>query len=234
VQTVNKSEQAYDAIETMITFQDLAPGAMISESILMELTGLGRTPVREALQRLARERMVEIHPNRGVFVASTSIEAQLKLLELRRTLEELAVRLAAHRASVEQKDAMIQLADEIENANGRAARDVAPLLKHTHELIVAAASNEFLSVAMTPLQGLSRRFWFGHPQDPKREIQAASQLHSGILRAISSGDETLAAAASLQLNDYLVDFAYQTLQARELPPAQRMTTTGRTAFQQPA
>ncbi len=56
------------------------------------------TPVREALQRLAREGMVEIHPSRGILVAPISVEAQLELLEIRRSLEELAVRLAARRS----------------------------------------------------------------------------------------------------------------------------------------
>lgn len=111
----NKADQAYDVLQSMITFQELPPGSMLSEAALMELAGFGRTPVREALQRLARERMVEIHPNRGVLVVGTSVEAQLKLLELRRTVEELAVRLATHRANAERKEAMVRLANRLDN-----------------------------------------------------------------------------------------------------------------------
>ena len=66
--TINKADQAYDKLERMITFQELEPGSMVSEGTLMEFTGLGRSPVRDALQRLAWERMVEIHPRRGVIV----------------------------------------------------------------------------------------------------------------------------------------------------------------------
>lgn len=207
----NKSDQAYDALETMITFQELAPGTMLSESAIMELTGLGRTPVREALQRLARERMVEIHPNRGVFVAATSVEAQLKLLELRRTLEELAVRLAAHRADTEQKNDMLRLVEGLATIDTSDVRAFGRFLKRAHELIVAAAHNDYLSVAMAPLQGLSRRFWFAHIKDPARELGRATELHSAILRAISHGDESEACEASLRLNDYLVEFTYGTL-----------------------
>ena len=65
--------QAYEAIESMIILNELAPGRLISESMLMDLTGFGRTPVREALQRLDREAMVEIHPKRGVLVAPTCL-----------------------------------------------------------------------------------------------------------------------------------------------------------------
>ena len=101
--TINKADQAYDKLERMITFQELEPGSMVSEGTLMELTGLGRSPVRDALQRLAWERMVEIHPRRGVIIPPISVEVQLKLLELRRSVEELAVRMASHRASPAQK-----------------------------------------------------------------------------------------------------------------------------------
>lgn len=222
---LNKSEQAYVLLEEWITFQELPPGMMLSETILMEQTGFGRTPIREALQRLARDRMVEIHPNRGTFVAFTSVEAQLKLLELRRTMEEFAVRLATHRANDQQKAAMLEMAADLESARDRDARSFAPLLKHTHELIVAAAGNEFLSVAMTPLQGLSRRFWFAHLRDAAQEIHKAAELHAGILRAIASGDENAATTASLRLNDYLVEFAYRTLHDRALP---RPSENGRT------
>src|SRR5919202_2425489 len=79
----NKSDEAYLRIEELIPFKDLAPGQLVSEAMLARLTGFGRTPVREALQRLAREGMVEVHPGRGNLVAPISVEAQLDLLEIR-------------------------------------------------------------------------------------------------------------------------------------------------------
>ncbi len=208
----NKTERAYEAIESMITFQELAPGSLVSESMLMERTGLGRTPVREALQRLARERMVEIHPSRGVFVPPASIEAQLKLLELRRTLEALAVRLATHRALAEQKHRMREVIERLQQGTPE-VRAFGATLKRAHALIAEAAHNEYLSVAMAPLQGLSRRFWFAHLRDPERELRTASRLHGDILGAICHGDEEKAVTASTRLNDYLVDFAYATLKS---------------------
>jgi DNA-binding GntR family transcriptional regulator len=209
----NKADQAYDVLEAMITFQELPPGAMLSESILMERTELGRTPIREALQRLARERLVEIHPSRGVFVAPISVEAQLKLLEVRRTVEELAVRLATHRADEHQKEAMLRLAADLEDATD--LKEFGRLLKRTHQVIVTAAHNDYLLVAMAPLQALSRRFWFANLKDPARELRTAAKLHGDNLRAICSADDDKAATASLRLSDYLVEFAYQALHAPE-------------------
>lgn len=208
-----KADQAFLDIERMIVLQELAPGTLVSEKQLMERTGLGRTPVREALQRLARERLVEIHPNRGVLVPVASIEAQLKLLELRRTLEPFAVRLAALRATADQRRAASHLADHVLHGD-LSINEFANFLRSAHALVVDSTHNEFVEVAMAPLQGLSRRFWFGNLADPANDLVEAARLHHGILTAIAAGDEDAAEAASIALNDYLFTFTYATLPQR--------------------
>jgi DNA-binding GntR family transcriptional regulator len=208
--TRNKADQAFLQIERLIVLQELLPGSLVSEKQLMELTGLGRTPVREALQRLARERLVEIHPNQGVLVPAASIEAQLKLLELRRTLEPFAVRLAALRATANQRRTAATLAEDVRGATTSVV-DFATFLRDAHALVVSATQNEFVEVAMAPLQGLSRRFWFGNLSDPHQDLAQAGELHTAILTAIAVGDAEAAEAASLALSDYLLAFAYATL-----------------------
>ena len=208
-----KAAQAYRAIERMIVFQKIAPGSLASESLLMERTGFGRTPVREALQLLARNRMVEIHPNKGVLIPSTSVEAELRMLELRRVLEGLAVRLAAGRAGIEvraQMTAMVSLLAK----DAFTLEAYADTVKDTHDLIVAGAANDYLADAIAPLQGLSRRFWFTHVVDHAAEIGAGSALHTRILQAILNRDADAAETASHALNDYLVEFSYATLRGR--------------------
>ncbi|MFN3004408.1 GntR family transcriptional regulator [Mycolicibacterium wolinskyi] len=209
----NKSDQAFIEIERMIVLGDIAPGSLVSEKQLMELTGLGRTPVREALQRLSRERLVEIHPNRGVLVPATSIEVQLKLLELRRTLEPFAVRLAASRATDDQRRTARELADDV-IGGGKSVGEFSVFLRSAHALVVAATHNEFVDAAMAPLQGLSRRFWFGHLGNVADDLGRAARLHHDILAAIADGDADTAHAASIALNDYLFEFAYATLPGR--------------------
>ena len=211
--TPNKADQAFLQIERLIVLQELLPGSLVSEKQLMELTGLGRTPVREALQRLARERLVEIHPNQGVLVPSASIEAQLKLLELRRTLEPFAVRLAAQRATAHQRRTAAALAEDVRSATTSVV-DFATFLRDAHALVVSATQNEFVEVAMAPLQGLSRRFWFGNLSDAHQDLAQAGELHTAILTAIAAGDAEAAEAASLALSDYLLAFAYATLPPR--------------------
>lgn len=207
---VSKSALAYQKIEQMIVFQEIPPGSLISEVQLMDRTGLGRTPVREALQLLARNRMVEIHPNRGVLIPAASVEAQLRMLELRRVLEALAVRLACDRANGQDRADMQTMIGMLAT-EGFSLNAYADTVKATHALIVTGAHNEYLADAMAPLQGLSRRFWCAHVIDELAEITAGAQLHGAILRAILDRDPDKAEIASRELNDYLVDFSYRSL-----------------------
>ncbi|GAB3580782.1 GntR family transcriptional regulator [Calidifontibacter terrae] len=208
--TESKAAAAYRQIERMITFQQLAPGMLVSESLLMERTGLGRTPVREALQRLARNRMVEIHPSKGVLIPSTSVEAELRMLELRRVLEGLAVRLACARATSDVRARIEAMIHSLQDT-AFTLETYADSVKQTHDLIVEAAGNDYLSDAIAPLQGLSRRFWIAHVIDRDAEISTGSGLHRRILTAIRDQEPDAAEAASHALNDYLVDFSYATL-----------------------
>lgn len=205
----NKSEDAYQKLVTMITLCELEPGVMVSEGTLMELSGMGRTPVRDALQRLAIEKLVEIHPRRGILIPSLSVEVQLKLLEVRRHLEVLVVQLAAHRASFEQKKQILNLLDEELDISDREAFN--SWLSRVHHIVLDSANNEYLTVAMLPLQGLSRRFWFAHMKDVEQTQREARQYHSNILKAICNSDQSEAEKCSIALNDYLSDFSYQTL-----------------------
>ena len=99
VQPVSLAEKAYDAIRDLIVSLELAPGAVIDERELMERLGIGRTPVREALRRLAHEGLVEVYPRRGMFVTGVDVRELARLSEVRAVLEPEAARLAAERAT---------------------------------------------------------------------------------------------------------------------------------------
>src|SRR5690242_3930092 len=96
------TERAYRELEERIVTLQLPPGTVVSEGSLSDKLGIGRTPIREALQRLARERLVVIMPRRGIVVAEENIKTQLRLIELRREIERLLAGLAARRATPEQ------------------------------------------------------------------------------------------------------------------------------------
>src|SRR3954471_17973760 len=93
------ADRAYLAIRGLIVSLGLRPGAVIDERELMQQLGLGRTPVREALRRLAQERLVEVFPRRGMFVTEVDARDLARLCEVRLALEPEAARLAAERAT---------------------------------------------------------------------------------------------------------------------------------------
>jgi len=210
---VTLSDVAYSQIEEMITTLQLAPGQAISEAYLSSKLGIGRTPVREALQRLARERLVVIHPRRGVVVSEINIKNQLKLLELRRELERLIARVSARRSTADEKKMMREIAENMEKAAANNDEMLFVRLDRRFDLLfVKLARNDFLSDAMQPLQGLSRRFWFMHYKSAA-DMPRTAKLHADVARAIANGDERVAVQASDNLVDYIEAFTKSTLTA---------------------
>ncbi len=86
-ETSSLTDRAYGELEERIVTLQLEPGAVLSETTLAQQLGFGRTPVREALQRLAREGLVVIFPRRGILVSEIDVKRQLALLEVRRERE---------------------------------------------------------------------------------------------------------------------------------------------------
>ncbi len=96
------TEAAYDAIEQMIATLRLEPNQPIVESDLIQMTGLGRTPIREALMRLVASGLIEQQPRRGLRVSEIRIAEHLILIDTRRVLERLIATSSARRATPEQ------------------------------------------------------------------------------------------------------------------------------------
>ena len=208
----NKTQQAIELLQRMIETGQLAPGTMISEKVLVNLTGLGRTPVREAIHRLAPSYMIRIHASKGIEIPAITVEDQLSRLEVRRAVEVLAVELACKRADENQRQAMCRLADVMKQ--DFTLQEYTNTIRDTHGLIIDAARNQYLGSIMLPLQGLSRRFWVVHVRDEALEVGRGRDLHRRILNAIADGDRDAAHSASLALNDYLVEFAIAVVSRR--------------------
>jgi len=188
-----------------------APGSAVSESELSGLLGIGRTPIREALQRLARERLVAIFPRRGIFVTDINVTSQLRLLEVRRELERLIARSAARRATVEERERFRALAAAFESA-AKANDDVTFMRidRDFNVLCSAAAHNEFAANAMSLMHSLSRRFWYLHYKQAA-DMPLTAKLHADIARAIAAGDEERAAKASDRLLNLIEKFTRSTV-----------------------
>nr|WP_279578099.1 GntR family transcriptional regulator [Paracoccus versutus] len=214
-QVINQSDRAVAVLQQLIERGELRPGSMVSERSLMELTGFGRTPIREAIQRLALSRMLRIHPSRGIEIPAISVEDQLSALEVRRATEVLAIALACERATQAERQQMRDLAASLEGEFS--LEDYAETVRQTHALVIEAAHNPYLEALMTPLQALSRRFWVMHIQDEAADIGIGKAFHRRILMAIAEGDAGAATSASMELNDYLVRFALDVISMRARP-----------------
>lgn len=208
---LSKVEQAYQLLEEMIVTMQLAPGELLSEANLALQLNLGRTPVREALQRLASEYLVEIMPRRGIRVSEIDIKQQLRLLETRRVIEQLNISLAAKRASPEIKLRFGEIASEM--AVSGKTDDYAKFLhldQEFNELLAVAVDNKFSANMLQQMHGLSRRFWHSHHQQ-EDDLLLVANLHAAIADAIAVGDEESAVAACRNHMDYIDSFTRKSL-----------------------
>jgi DNA-binding GntR family transcriptional regulator len=208
------TEQAYNRLEEMIVTLSLAPGAVLSEATLSAALGIGRTPIREALQRLGHEGLVRVLPRKAIIVTDTDPKRQLQVLEVRRELERLLARAGAERATDGERQRFQGIADGMEAA-ARTRDDIAFLRldRELNALLAHAAHNEYASRSMRFLNGHSRRFWYLHYKQAA-DLPKCARLHADEARAIAKGNPGRAMAASDRLIDYVESFTRATLAGR--------------------
>jgi DNA-binding GntR family transcriptional regulator len=204
------SDQAYSQIEEMIVTMQLPPDTPVSEAQLSTFLGIGRTPIREAIQRLSREHLVTIVPKRGIFISDLDTQKQLRVLETRRELERLICKKAAKRATPEERKEFERLAKDFR----KAAKDKDDTLfrkadKELNDLTILVARNEFAAAAMSPLHGMSRRFWFGNFHQFAGVTEMAN-LHAILATAIAKGNEVEAGKALDALIDCVENLTRKT------------------------
>jgi DNA-binding GntR family transcriptional regulator len=200
------ADQAYMRLEEMIVTLKLRPGTILTESALSRRIRIGRTPMREALQRLQVQRLVSTLPRRGVMVSEISIVDHFALLETRRVLDRLISAKAARRATPDQKEALRKAGRLMVKA--ASAGNMSEFMRHDAEfdrVIEAAARCTFALEASFPLHAHSRRFWYLYRHTG--DIVRAAHHHAVLMEAVARADEAAAAAASDELIDYLEEFA---------------------------
>jgi DNA-binding GntR family transcriptional regulator len=196
------AERAYHAIREMIVSLELRPGAVIDERGLMDQLGIGRTPIREALRRLAQERLVEVYPRRGMFVTSVEIRDLASLAEIRSVLESSAARLAAERATDDDREAVAELLDALERHNELDQRELMALDERIHRQVYRSSHNRFLEASLEEYYVLALRIWY-LALDQARELEQAVLDHREILEAIRDGDADRAEEA---MRRHVVEF----------------------------
>ena len=187
LQPSSLADRAYLSIRDLIVSLELAPGALIDERRLVETLGIGRTPVREALRRLAQEQLVEVFARRGMFVTGVDVRDLARISEVRAALEPEAARLAAERATEEERDGLAELSDQI-----KGGADLMGLDERIHRAVYAAAHNHLLEKTLGEYYVLALRIWMialGRAQD----LEDAVEAHRDLVQAIVVGNGDRAA-----------------------------------------
>ena len=179
------SDLAYEAIRDKLVHLDIAPGDAIDEAQLAAELGLGRTPVRDAIKRLAYQRLVVVYPRSGSYAAQVDVADLASLCDIRERLEGLAAERAASEARYEERQELRQLLDELEG-------DCPPsrlleLDTAAHRAVHRLSHNEYLFDTLTQTLDLSLRIWnLARERLPHLEHHVHGQV--GILRAILDRD----------------------------------------------
>jgi GntR family transcriptional regulator, rspAB operon transcriptional repressor len=182
---VSHSEKAYGLIKESIITLDLKPLAVIDEQVLMDSLKLGRTPIREALHRLAREDLVIIAPRRGMFVADISVTDLQKIFEMRILVEGYCAQLAAQRATDAQIAEMERVVVRLEQTPSTDIPELMSLDRRLHQMMYEAADNKFLADALNHLHALSVRLWY-LAVDKLDDLKGSIEDHRPVIEALKA------------------------------------------------
>ncbi|MEO3389074.1 GntR family transcriptional regulator [Mesorhizobium sp. CAU 1741] len=202
------SARAYRALERMIVTLELPPGSVLTQADLIERLALGRTPVREAIQRLAWEGLVDVRPRSGLAIAPLHVSDWMLVIDARMGVETVLARSAA-RNIMPEGASRLRLAAMAMNKAVVAGNVLAFLEadKLVDEIIAAAAENIYAARVASPLQTHSRRFWYRYQIDSG--LAQSAEHHVGLIGAILDGDEKHAAREAERLMAMLRKLAEQ-------------------------
>jgi len=190
------ADRAYSALRDQIVTLAIPPGAPINEDALGRALQMGRTPVREAIKRLALENLVSVFPRRGTFASEINITDLAHISDVRVQLEGLAAARAAERLTTGQRTELEALVTEIDAGGGDPA-DLMALDARVHRFVYGCAGNPYLRETLERYLNLSLRIWYlvlgrlPHLFDRVHE-------HRDLLVAIAAGDAGRAQAIAAE------------------------------------
>ena len=180
-------ELVYLELKHKILTGEIASQTRLMEIDLSEKMNVSRTPIREAIKRLADDGLVKVEPRRGAYVANISIKDMLDVFEVREDMEGFVAKLASQRITDEQKVELENIAAEYAAAIKRPDKEtIIELDEKFHNFIVACCNNDTLSELINYVQELSLRFRYLYYDDFSLYESTADQ-HNRIMKAINEG-----------------------------------------------
>lgn len=182
----------FNTLRQAILRGELKPGTRLMEIQLANKLGVSRTPIREAIRKLENEGLVHMTPRKGAEVAEITEKNMLDVLEVRKTLEELAIELACDRITEEQVEALHEAEEQFEQAletrdvTGIAEADVA-----FHDVIFAATDNQRLINLLNNLREQMYRFRVEYLKELENYPVLIAE-HKQMIEAITGGEKQVA------------------------------------------
>jgi DNA-binding GntR family transcriptional regulator len=217
---LNLFELAYERLEDLIINCELRPGRFLAIQDLQDISGFSRTPVHQAVGRLADDTLIIVRPRHGVQIAPIDLARERVLLQLRRDIERFVIRLATERAGPSHRNQFLHMERLLRER--RADMTVAEfnvLDRRFDKLILAAADERFLEHTLRPLHTIFRRIgWIHHAHSHGQgSIHTTIDCHLAVLSGVANRHVERAVAASDALIDF-VDTMFEVIE-REVDPS---------------
>ena len=204
------ADRAYVALRDRIVTLRLPPGTALREDRLMHELGLGRTPLREAVKRLALEGLVDVRPRSGTYVTEVEAHDIVHISEVRAELEAQAARLAARRMDDEGRARAAGLDAELTAIDGADSFDAYMNLdERVHRFVWEAARNPYLADVLERFWAHSLRIWH-LVLERVPALPAAVHEQRALLDAVSAGD---ARRAGARMREHVQAFEAEILEA---------------------
>lgn len=187
------AEQAYEVLEEKLVTLALPPGKQLSEGQLIEMTGFGRTPLREAVLRLAQQEFFLIMPRKGLVVTPVNRASMVLIIEARKPIERVIVYRAALNAMDTQRSEIAAIARKLTISHD-SFEDFLKLDQKLGSLLDKCAGNPYASAAVSPMRGHCRRFWYHHRH--QMQLSDAISAHSKMARLVARREYNGAQKAS--------------------------------------
>lgn len=193
--------KAYDILEEAIVMLYLKPGQTYSETDLSSFTGIGRTPVREAVKRLESTYLLEISPRKGITITKVRLEECYLQMEVRNMLERLVAIRAAKFSTPQERKIFLDMAERYQEATDQMDALASVRIDYEfNDFESECARNIFAKTALLQLHPLARRLYYMQFHVNESLTRDINTAHCNLMKAISSGDE----ASTVQASEYLL------------------------------
>ena len=203
------AERAYLELRDRIVTLRLPPGSVLREDALMRELGIGRTPLREAVKRLALENLVSVQPRRGTSVTAVDVDDIAAITEVRVELEAYAAELAAQRIDDAAREEARALLAQIGTLDGQGNEALMRFDERIHRFVSTTARNPYLADSLDRYFALSLRVWH-LVLDRVPALDQSVHDQQALLEALLAGDAVRARAL---MREHVVAFQREILAA---------------------